>query len=82
MNKESITYKELLDTLKNDYRIDLVTENGITIISVEYIEASDLELNDGNIYLVVYGMCETCVKLNYKAIKRIRIYDECIELTV
>lgn len=82
MNKESITYKELLDTLKKHYRVDLVTKNGITIMSIEYVDASHLELNDGNIYLVVYAMCDECVKLNYKAIKRIRVFNECIELTV
>lgn len=82
ISKDLITYKKVLDTLKDHDRVDLVTENGITIMSVEYIEASTLELDDGNIYLVVYAMCDDCVKLNYKAVKRIRVFDECIELTI
>lgn len=82
MSKNLITYKQVLDTLKEHNRVDLVTENGITVMSVEYADASTLELNDGNIYLVVYAMCDECVKLNYRAVKRIRVFDECIELTI
>ena len=82
MTKQFITYNNLLNVLKIHDRVDLVTEHGITIMSVEYINASSLDLNDGNIYLVTYSMCETNVKLNYKAIKRIRTFDECIELTI
>lgn len=82
MSKEFITYKKLIDTLKKHDKVELVTENGVTVMSVEYTEASDLEYNDCNIYLIVYGMCEECVKLNYRAVKRIRVFDECVELTI
>lgn len=82
IDRDFITYRYLLDTLSKHNRVDLVTENGITITSIEYLKASSLDLNDGNIYLIVSDRYETNIKLNYRAVKRVRIFDECIELTI
>lgn len=74
---------EILERHKQDIgKIDIVSINGITIMSIDYI---DVNLTAGDDYLdiVVYAMSEDSVKLKYNAIKRIRVWDnDYIEITV
>lgn len=87
MNIESLEYNisevyEILEMHKHDIgKIDIVSMNGITIISIDYI---DVNLTAGDDYLdiVIYAMSEDSVKLKYNAIKRVRIWPNCIEITV
>lgn len=73
---------EILELHKHDIgQIDIVSIDGVTIMSIDYI---DVNLTAGEDYLdiVVYAMSEDSVKLKYNAIKRVRIWPDCIEITV
>ena len=73
---------EILELHKHDIgQIDIVSIDGVTIMSIDY---TDVNLTAGEDYLdiVVYAMSEDSVKLKYNAIKRVRIWPDCIEITV
>ncbi|MEG1494672.1 MAG: hypothetical protein RR406_00010 [Bacilli bacterium] len=62
--------------------LNIITMNGTTVASISYINVVQDEEDKDIVYLAVDNASTGYIWINYKAIKYIREFDDCIEITV
>lgn len=90
--KENINRSKFIKKLSNNVghrNLNIITMNGVTVASICYSEVIQDEDDKDIIYLRIGGIGEEeidsdieDVYINYKAIRYIREFSDCIEITV
>lgn len=83
--KENINRSKFIKKLSNNVghrNLNIITMNGITVASICYSEVMQDEEDKDIIYLRVGEVGIEDVYINYKAIRYIREFSDCIEITV